>query len=385
MEFSECSITLTKKLAKTTKKAEGIYFTPNKLVKYIYDFVSVYNKTKVLEPSCGSGEFLEYFNATAIEKNRDIYNMVKEKYKIICADFLEYKFEERFDLIVGNPPYFVIPKQEIDKSYYKYFNGRPNIYIIFIIKSFELLIEGGILAFVLPTNFLNCIYYNPLRKYLADYNILDISVRNERFLETSQEVCIFIIQKSAKINDNFVLNKFNITLFKTQEDIVKIKKLMVNTTTLSQLGCQLNIGTVVWNECKKELTSDTSKTLLVYSGDIKNNKLSIQKYKDPSKKNYINRKGSTDKVILINRGYGAGKYTFNYCLIDPDELNGEYLVENHCIVCHSKDPELIIKSFNDKRTQQFIELVFSNNAINIQELKNVLPIFMDEQLDVCLI
>jgi len=388
--FSEVSIRLTRELLKTTKKAEGIYFTPPAIVKYIYDFVSVYSpetvtnpgKATVLEPSCGSGEFLEYFNGNlmAIEKNPVIYKTVKEKYPyVLQGDFLEHSFDKQFDLIVGNPPYFVVPKREVNLRYYKYFEGRPNIYILFIIKSFELLNEKGILAFVLPTNFLNCIYYNPLRKYLAEFNIMDISITTEQFLETAQEICVFIVQKSPKKHDHFVLRLGEIVLFKPQSDNVKIQRLLTGTTTLSKLGCKLSIGTVIWNECKRELTNDATKPVLIYSGDIKNNRLVIQKYTDTSKKNYINRTGSTDKVILINRGYGVGKYSFNYCLIDPENdkaLANGYLVENHCIVLHSSDTGLIMKSFGDKRTQEFIGLVFSNNAVNIQEMYFMLPVFL---------
>jgi adenine-specific DNA-methyltransferase len=388
--FSELSIRLTRELLKTTKKAEGIYFTPPAIVKYIYDFVSVYSpetvsrhgKSMVLEPSCGSGEFLEYFNGnlTAIEKNPVVYKTVKEKYPyVLQGDFLEHSFDKQFDLIVGNPPYFVVPKREVNLRYYKYFEGRPNIYILFIIKSFELLNENGILAFVLPTNFLNCIYYNPLRKYLAEFNIMDISISTEQFLETAQEICVFIVQKSPKKHDHFVLRLGEIVLFKPQSDNVKIQRLLTGTTTLSKLGCKLSIGTVIWNECKRELTNDATKPVLIYSGDIKNNRLVIQKYTDVSKKNYINRTGSTDKVILINRGYGVGKYSFNYCLIDPENdkaLANGYLVENHCIVLHSSDTGLIMKSFGDKRTQEFISLVFSNNAVNIQEMYFILPVFL---------
>jgi adenine-specific DNA-methyltransferase len=388
--FSEISIRLSRELLKTTKKTEGIYFTPPAIVKYIYDFVSVYSpetvtnhgKSTILEPSCGSGEFLEYFNGnlTAIEKNPVIYKTVKEKYPyVLQGDFLEYNFNKQFDLIVGNPPYFVVPKREVNLRYYKYFEGRPNIYILFIIKSFELLNENGILAFVLPTNFLNCIYYNPLRKYLAEFNIMDISITTEQFLETAQEICVFIVQKSPKKHDRFVLRLGEIVLFKPQSDNVKIQRLLTGTTTLSKLGCKLSIGTVIWNECKQELTNDATKPVLIYNGDIKNNRLVIQKYTDVSKKNYINRTGSTDKVILINRGYGVGKYSFNYCLIDPENdkaLANGYLVENHCIVLHSSDTGLIMKSFGDKRTQEFISLVFSNNAVNIQEMYFILPVFL---------
>ena len=49
-----------------------------------------------------------------------------------------------------------------------------------------------------------------------------------------------------------------------------------------------------------------------------------------TKKNYIDKKGSTEPLLVINRGYGVGKYIFNYCIIN-ERSNIEYLVENHLI------------------------------------------------------
>jgi hypothetical protein len=37
----------------------------------------------------------------------------------------------------------------------------------------------------------------------------------------------------------------------------------------------------------------------------------------------------------------------------------------------------VIKSLNDKRTQEFINLYFGNNAINTTELNYILPIYYD--------
>jgi hypothetical protein len=39
--------------------------------------------------------------------------------------------------------------------------------------------------------------------------------------------------------------------------------------------------------------------------------------------------------------------------------------------------EKVIKSLNDKRTQEFIKLYFGNNAINTTELNYILPIYYD--------
>ena len=62
-------------------------------------------------------------------------------------------------------------KNNIDKEYQKYIYGRPNIFILFIIHSLKHLNPNGILSFVIPKSFLNCMYYNNIRKYIFNnYN-----------------------------------------------------------------------------------------------------------------------------------------------------------------------------------------------------------------------
>ena len=47
---------------------------------------------------------------------------------------LKYLIKE-YDVILGNPPFFVLKKQEVDEVYYPFFDCRPNIFLLFIIKS----------------------------------------------------------------------------------------------------------------------------------------------------------------------------------------------------------------------------------------------------------
>jgi hypothetical protein len=147
----------------------------------------------------------------------------------------------------------------------------------------------------------------------------------------------------------------------------------------------------VWNENKALLTDDPQKTRLIYSSDIKNNTLSIKKYANSDKKNYINKRGTNEPLLVINRGYGVGNYNFEYSLINcsgggsddsgSDDIK-EYLIENHliCIRCEcdaDKDKYIqIYKSFGDERTAEFIKLYFGNNAINTTELSYILPIYI---------
>ena len=270
------------------------------------------------------------------------------------------------------------------------FDGRPNIFMLFIIKSLKLLNENGYLSFILPKNFMNSLYYDKLRRYIYDnykiYDIIDCS--DDKYIETQQDTIIFIIQKikkkSKKNNNKFIVNNKNkYTIFNTKENIVKINKLYYNATNLNDLGFNVKVGNIVWNQCKDILTNNSIDTRLIYNSDIVNNKLSIKKYKNKDKKNYINKEGKTGILLVLNRGYGTGKYSFDYCLIDTKE---PYLIENHLICIESKtdiDNNIlkekytkIINSWNNKKTKEFIKLYFSNNAINTTELQYILPIYI---------
>ena len=388
--FSEISISLTKKINKKDKKDNGIYFTPpetiQKNIKQLQPYMN--NIENILEPSCGSCEYIVALkqkydvNITGIEFNSTIYDSIKHLHdEIIHDDFINYHFDKTFDLIIGNPPYYVMKKKDVNKEYYKYFDGRPNIFILFIIKSLKLLNKDGILSFVLPRSFLNCLYYDKTRKYIVKYyHILNIIECNDKYIDTQQETIIILIQNKQAPCKSFYMTISNYTLFGTQQNIIKLQTLYKESTTLYELDFDVNVGQIVWNQCKKELTNDETKTRLIYSSDIINNELSKKKYSNEYKKNYIQRTGLTQPLLVINRGYGMGKYTFNYCIIK----NITYLVENHliCIKPRNKKENLIeiyekiIHSFQNNKTQEFIELYFGNNAINTSELCKILPIYV---------
>lgn len=388
--FSELSISLTKKINKNDKKNNGIYFTPPETIqeniKYLKPYVN--DIQNVLEPSCGSCEYIlalkeKYeLDITGIEFNDTIYHSIKHLHNnIIHDDFIQYDFDKTFDLIIGNPPYFVMKKKDVNKEYHKYFDGRPNIFILFIIKSLKLLSKNGILSFVLPRNFLNCLYYDKTRKYIVEhYHILNIIECNDKYIDTQQDTIILIIQNKKLSSNNFYMKISNYTLFGTKQNIIKLQALYKESTTLDALDFDVNVGQIVWNQCKNELTHDQSKTRLIYSSDIVNNKLSKKQYSNKDKKNYIEREGLTETMLVINRGYGMGKYTFDYCIIQ----NITYLIENHliCIKPRNKKENIvemyqkIIHSFQNNKTQEFIELYFGNNAINTSELCKILPIYV---------
>ena len=398
MDFSEHSKQLTKQLSKEEKKKNGIYFTPpsiiEKMIRVLFPYFK--NITNILEPSCGSGEFIQRFEhfsrfkIDGIEFNETIYNSINPKFKstILNMDFLEWNSTKKYDLIIGNPPFYVMKKNEIKtKTYHEYYTGRPNIFILFIAKSLELLSECGILAFVLPKNFMNCLYYDNLRKYISsNFKIIDIiDCYKDKYLETQQDTIGLIIQKQNCVlnNPTYTININNYTIFNTPTIISQIKECYNETTTLKNINFEVKVGNVVWNQVKDKLTNDENETRLIYSSDIIDNKLSIKKYNNEAKKNYITKPGKTDLLLVVNRGYGKGDYRFSYCLIDTDK---PYLIENHLICIKYKGDitkqklrkkyKTIINSLKSEKTKKFINLYFGNNAINTTELCEIVPIYL---------
>lgn len=398
--YNNISISLTKEINKQTKKEEGIFFTPPKTIKENLNAIKNYFKNikSVLEPSCGSCEYIDEIHSlypniqiTGIENNIKIFEAIKEKtnetIKLYNSDFLKFNEDKKYDLIIGNPPYFVMKKWKVHSKYYDYFDGRPNIFILFIIKSLELLNDKGIMSFILPKGFINCLYYEKTRVFIKkNYKIINIINCQENFTDTQQDTIILIVQKSnpnkSKCKFTFSIN--NYTIFGFPSTIKRLNELNKGSTTLNELGFSVNVGTIVWNQCKDILSNDNSKTRLIYSSDITENKLDVKTYKNENKKNFIDKIGITTPSLVVNRGYGImAKYKFNYCLINVDY---EYLIENHLICINYtrsieknviiEQYEKIINSLEDERTKEFIQLYFGNNAINTTELSNILPIYL---------
>lgn len=404
-DFSYFSKNITQQFTQNEKKSDGIFFTPPNIITNIIERIKLipdFLVRSILEPSCGSGEFFHYLNnnfenidITGIEKNTRIYEQIQHKFiennniSIFHRDFLQWDLinENKFDLIIGNPPYFVVSKSEVDESFYDLIDGRPNIFVLFLIHALQKLQDNGVLAFVLPLNFINCIYYSKIRKHIYEnFAIIDIlECNDDNFMDTKQDTIVFILQKKLDKSENnrFALLKNNDIVFNTPSKLDLISNLYHGAVSLYSMGFDVKVGTVVWNQCKDILTDDDTKTRLIYSGDIKNNSLDLVNYKDPSKKNYIMKDGHTGPMLLLNRGYGKGKYTFSYCLVDMDT---PYLIENHVISIRFRGSisreqliekyNKVIQSFCNEKTKTFVELYFGNNAINTTELKHVLPIYV---------
>jgi trans-aconitate methyltransferase len=380
MSFRDVSKDITKSLSKDTKQSQGIFFTPKSARDAVIELVLPYatDPKTILEPSFGSGEFLEdlyerFPNATitGVELNSTLFNLSKRP-NIHNVDFLSYK--GKHEVIIGNPPYFVIQKSaETDLCQ----SGRPNMFVQFLYKSMtENLTPSGILAFVLPTSFFNCAYYGRMRKWLYDNaTILHAKRLEGEYIDTQQETFALVVQyRPSSTKDFFIQLNTHTYITPLYKELIELTK---NTRTLNTLGYSVKTGEVVWNQEKEKLQD--SGTLLIYSSNLTTGKLLVGNLKTP-KKQYIEgftRPPLTGRSILINRGYGNSAFTFTPVLVDESA----YYCENHVNVIRptqaaSLPIEDVLRSLRDPRTQKFIEYFVGNGALSKTEVECCLPIWI---------
>lgn len=208
---------MNQKENETYQKLRGGYYTPDILVEYMLKWgIESGKKQNILEPSAGDGQFIRGVSdinissrITAVEIDKDEAKKIptNKNCKVIVEnkDFYSYyeenKDSEKFDLVIGNPPYiryqYLTPEQRDFQSDILMNSGlKPNklinSWVAFSIASIELLNPGGRLAFVLPTDLLQVSYAKQLRQYfarvLSELNV--ITFKNKMFEGIQQEVLV---------------------------------------------------------------------------------------------------------------------------------------------------------------------------------------------------
>lgn len=207
----------------TAEKLRGGFYTPEPIASFILKWgINGSSDYEILEPSCGDGVFLEqlkennhkFKSVKAIEFDEieaEKAEKIKLKNKsVINTDFHLYCNEttERFDLIVGNPPYIRYQyfdkeqQAEADKIFKKAnlkYSKLTNAWVSFVVGSSLLLKEKGKIGFVIPAELLQVSYAKQLREFLAHfYNKINIiSFEKLVFPDIQQEVVLLLCERNG--------------------------------------------------------------------------------------------------------------------------------------------------------------------------------------------
>lgn len=171
----------------STQKLRGGFYTPLRIARFLAEW-AVQENDVVLEPSAGDGAFVKAISTldngaaevTAIELDGAEAKKVESIFgklpgSVYHMDYLDYRPRQKFDAIVGNPPfirYQFLDEDTQQKARALYnrlglrFTKHTNAWVPFLIKALSELAPGGRLAMVIPAELLNVIHAGSAREFL---------------------------------------------------------------------------------------------------------------------------------------------------------------------------------------------------------------------------
>jgi len=222
--------------ANSSRQENSAFFTRKDIAfSVVKDLPELKNKKKIriLEPSVGIGNFIPLLVEKYQDKTEVIFDLVdidsnsfvvlksildklklpkKFKFNFINADFLRHNFNEKYDLVVGNPPYKKLTNNQELLSVYK-FSARNketnNLFSFFIEKAISL---GNFVSLIVPKSLINSPEFDVTREVLKEQNLLKICDYGEKgFKGVKIETISFLLETSPKKQSENVLVESYIT------------------------------------------------------------------------------------------------------------------------------------------------------------------------------
>jgi adenine-specific DNA-methyltransferase len=180
----------------------GFVPTPTSVVDYMVSRLfrgrSPKPSDNVLEPGCGTGACIDGIVRWCRERRKELPHLVGvesdpkladqakaafrgcQQVEIRQRDFLTEPIE-RFDFVIGNPPYVSIlglseHEKENFRAAYETAQGRFDLYLLFFERALKSLKPDGRMVFITPEKFLYVETAAPLRRLLRKFQVEEIKL-----------------------------------------------------------------------------------------------------------------------------------------------------------------------------------------------------------------
>ncbi len=215
LNLGEASLARIAELTNSQRENNAAYYTNKYIINELYKRLPDFEKEEIniLEPSVGVGNFLPFIlkkyegvrkvNVDMVdidEKNLQILKLLLQKQKIpanvtlnfICADTLLHCFENRYDLVIGNPPFSKLKAKEAEKYLVENINkNTTNTFEFFLEKAMSI---SDYVVMIMPKAVLNTPEFSITRKLLSKKKIECIQDYGEYGFKgvLVETICMFI-------------------------------------------------------------------------------------------------------------------------------------------------------------------------------------------------
>lgn len=283
------------------EKILGQFFTKEVIIEKLLDILFKYKNydknIKILEPSFGTGNFIK------VLKRRGFIDIdgceIDEELTEEPKDFFNYPIEQKYDLIIGNPPFtkynikesyyfsnkykasFVIPENYLTKKILR--KKKEKIENVFILKSLKHLKDkNSSIGFVLPISFFIKNKNKDIKiEILKCFSTIIIYQNNKVWFDYHIPCCFAIFTNSNNFKNKIVLYFDNEI---KNRQVISINR--INEELIPQLFFNKKNG-VIKNNKGKPLSDFLKKERIKYKTSYTENNVSA--------KNILNKTLITDK------------------------------------------------------------------------------------------
>lgn len=238
-------------------RKDGQVFTPVETVELMLDKINYIgdkiSKNYIIDNSCGDGAFLNVIVKRYIESftgdNKDVlrkeletyihgieiessaynkcianldkiakeYNLENVKWAVVNDDTIDLMelYQDKFDFVVGNPPYIRTKDMMNDMDKIKDFEyigkGMTDMYLVFYEIGIRMMNNKGKMIYINPSSLINSKAGEDLREYIIKNKLLEEIINFEHhkiFTGRSTYTAIFVLSKENKLN-KFIYNLYD--------------------------------------------------------------------------------------------------------------------------------------------------------------------------------
>lgn len=427
----------TRMLPSAFRADMGAFYTPPELAEALLDRCEdagiKWHQVRVLDPSCGAGCFLLAVarrmlkalrnesspdQLTHLEKNlvgmemdpfagwvsqtivgfllEDLApaDIITPRLNLHIGDALAMPADgERFDLVVGNPPFGRVKLSPVLRSRYsRSLFGHANLYGLFCDLAEQWLGANGTLAYIMPTSFLGGQYHKNLRLLLGErlppVTLTLLADREGVFESVQQELLLGVFSRSSRpvaprveelslrldgsaeerwLGPAAIPTRGHPWLLpRSAEDVGLIERAGTMPTRLSDLGYRVSTGPLVWNRHKGQLRDrkDDANVPLIWAQCVTPqgfalHALKSQKhpyfYAEPEQGHLHLR----ESAVLVQRTTAKEQSRRLMAAQLPDKLIADYgsvVVENHLNMVLAEDAPVV--------SLAVIELLLNSQALD---------------------
>lgn len=423
-------------------RAFGEYYTSVELSNRMLSEIDLPDKFgKVIDPSIGSGFLMNQYmkkQKVLIKRESQVTNVTKNIYgydifpyavitsKLLIGYFLFSIFEDytsfalpniklenplmyfsdkknndKFDFIIGNPPYFRIDPKKSNFSYRgKTTYGHSYAHSLFLEWTIDHLSEAGMMSLILPESILSGFYYQKSREYLLK-NISDVHIllgkTHMQSFDVQQEIMMVsgkkeymnqgnIIIHNVDSKEKFLFSKKELSNSKsvvpTITNKVEFQKIMEVSKLFSSLDIQkIHVGTgnFVWNQNKNllgdKLKSSKDAVPLITAKNIVEGNVTI------SGSDFISNPKSKfikNHEMIIYRRMAPIDYERRFMgAIINDNTVSSWILENHINYIdglNTSELEKLFEILNSEAFNSIINVFSHTNQLSSNDLYTILEI-----------